>query len=206
MSMFLEIFRVPSVGMGFLRIWERNLLVFKANAIETALTVAVEPLVFYWALAYGLGQYVELINGMSFVEYLFPGFMLLTSMSVAYSETSHNCYLKITPRGHYSNYQYTPLRQSEIAMGEILWGAFKGFLAGACISAFAYQQDFFVLKNLGSVAVALLLTSILFSSLGLLVMTHVKNYESFSVAYALILLPKYLLSGALFPLDSLPEA
>ncbi|NQZ02169.1 MAG: ABC transporter permease [Bdellovibrionales bacterium] len=205
MELFLDLLKLPDLGMGFWRIWERNLLIFKANLMETALTVVIEPLIFYWALAYGLGQYVDVINGLSFVEYLFPGFMVLTAMSISYAETSHTCYLRITPNGDYSNYQYTPMRHAEVALGEILWATFKGMLGGLSLAVFAFQQGFFEASHWPILLLILTFISLLFSSLGLLVMTQVKSYEAFSVAYAVFLLPMFLLSGALFPLDALPQ-
>ena len=193
------------IGLGCLRILERNFLVFKANLAEALLSIFIEPLVFYGALSYGLGQYVSPINGLPYAEFLFPGFLLVTSMTVSYSETSHNCYLKISSKGSYANYQYTPLTPSEVALGEILWGAFKGLLAGSGIAVYALVQGFFTLDSIGFVFIALFLVSFLFSSVGLLVMSSVKTYESFSLAYAILLLPMYLLSGALFPLEDLPD-
>lgn len=205
MSVILELFRFPIFRKGALHIWERNFLVFRSGIVEASLSVVIEPLVFYWALAFGLGQYVDVINGLSFVEFLFPGFMLVTAMVVSYVESSQNCFLRITPEGQYANYRYTPLSLDEIAIGEILWGASKGFLSGASVAVFAFQQDFFTIHDLGAVLTVLLLASFLFSAVGFLVMTVAKGYETLSIAFAVVIIPTYLLSGALFPLDALPE-
>jgi ABC-2 type transport system permease protein len=57
----------------------------------------------------------------------------------------------------------------------------------------------------GALLPALFLVAAAMSALGLLIATRMRSMESFQVVVGLVLTPLLLLSGALFPLDALPD-
>ena len=191
---------------GFFRVWQRNYFHFKKTWIASAFWIVLEPLMYLGAIGYGLGSFVNNMDGQGFLEFYFPGLLCSTAMMVAFFEGTYANYTKLTYQKLYSTIMLAPIRPQEIVMGEISWCATKGLFGVVGVSAVAFFFGLIESWRIFPAMLVLLLSAWLFSCAAMLVISYAKNYDSFIFATSGFIIPMSLISGTYFPLDSLPLA
>lgn len=185
-------------------IWLRNLLYFRKSLLISFFWSAYEPILYLLAIGFSLGRAVGQVEGVSYAEFYLPGLLASTAMMVSYFESSYGGFTKLQYQKTYSTILLAPISTAELVIGEILWSATKGLFGILCVIVVA---GFFGMVNTWSLIptfFVLGLVSLMFSTFGILVMTFVKNYESFTYTTSGLIIPMSLFSGTYFPLTELP--
>ena len=191
---------------GLFRVWNRNFFYFRKTWTVSFFWIVLEPLMYLGAIGYGLGSFINNIEGMTFVEYYFPGLLCVTAMTVAFFEGTYSNYTKLTYQKLYATMMIAPLSPDEITYGEILWATSKGFFGVIGVTVVA---SFFGLVDSWMMVPALAilwLTSWLFSCAAMVVISYAKNYDSFVYATSGFIVPMSLISDIYFPIETLPTA
>lgn len=189
---------------GALRVWQRNFYYFKKTWISSAFWIVIEPLIYLGALGYGLGSFVNHMNGQSFLEFFFPGLLATTAMMVSYIEGTYANYTKMTYQKLYAGIMLAPVNPDEIIHGELIWSATKGVLG---VLGVLLVSSFLGLVNTWKMIPAfcvLILTAWLFSSMAMVIISYAKNYDSFIFTTSGLIVPMSMISGTYFPMDSMP--
>jgi lipooligosaccharide transport system permease protein len=196
----------PKLNNGFTKVWGRNFLQFRKTWLVSLIWITIEPLMYLGGIGYGLGAFVNNIDGMSFQEFFFPGLLCTTAAFVPFFEGTYSNYSKLTYQKIYSSIMMTRVGPEEIVFGEILWCASKGFL-GVCgvtlvASLFGLVTNWYILPAL----LVLFVMSFLFACIATIVTSFAKNYDSFIYGTSGFLIPMTLLAGVYFPVDHMPLA
>jgi len=86
----------------------RNLLVFRKTWKANIMFNFIEPMLYLWAMGFGLGVYVSQIEGLSYIDFLAPA---LIASSAMFSTTYEMTYGSFTRMGHQkSSRAWWPLR------------------------------------------------------------------------------------------------
>lgn len=202
---FKDLFYFPSFGRGAICIWKRNLLYFKYMIVPTLTWIFVEPLLYLFALGYGLGRFVTEIDGMTYPQFIAPGMLAITGMFVSFFEGTYSTYTKLSRQNTYQTIILTPISTDEVVLGEILWVSTKAFLSVASVAIV------FLLLGLISpmkVLPALLVLGIMcwvFAAMGVWLASLAKSYEWFTYSQSGLITPMSLFCGTYFPLSQLPQ-
>ncbi|MGE0631704.1 MAG: ABC transporter permease, partial [Pseudobdellovibrionaceae bacterium] len=78
--------RLPQSGPGVREVWHRNFLYFRYSWKVSVFWIILEPLFYLGAIGYGLGAFVSNIQGISYVDWFFPGLLCSTAMMVSFFE------------------------------------------------------------------------------------------------------------------------
>lgn len=205
MNSFIQtILTFPKIGESYRYIWYRNFLQFKRTFMVSLFWVILEPLMYLGAIGFGVGSYINSINGQSYIDFFFPGLLCSTAMMVPFFEGTYTNYTKLTYQKLYNHMLLTKMTPQEIIFGEILWATSKGFfgILGLTFigSLFGLVQDFKFLFIL----IILVVTSWLFSAIAMLITSFAKNYDSFIYATSGFVIPMTLISGIYFPIEQQP--
>lgn len=202
----LEAIALPQTSVGVWRIWQRNFRHYRKTWLASLLWTCAEPFMYLTALGFGLGAYVQNIQGRSYVEFFFPGLLCMSAMTVSFFETTYAAYPKLRGRGVYAASVLSRISADDIALGEILWSACKAFFG--CVGIVAAAAVFGIVDSLMifPALVGLFLVSWLFASLGLIATSTVQSENSFVYFTSGLLIPMSLLSGVYFPMEQLPLA
>lgn len=188
---------------GFQKVWNRNFFYFRKTWVVTAFWTILEPLMYLGAFGYGVGSFINNVDGMAYVDFFFPGLLCTTALLVSYFESTYTNYTKLTHQKLYSSWLLTPLGAKDIILGEILWGATKGFIGALgvlLISAiFGLVKSWLFLPAL----IVVFILAFIFACVGMIFTSYAKNYDSFIFSSSGILIPMTLVSGTYFPIDSL---
>lgn len=198
-------FSVPSVNSGAFQVWSRNFLYFKKTWLVSVFWIVLEPVIYLGAMGFGLGAFVNNINGMSYIEFFFPALLATTAMMVSFFEGTYGNYTKLTHQKTYATIMLTRVGPEEIVAGELLWGASKGFFGVLGVTAVAGVFGLLDSYRIFLALPILFLMSALFSCIGMILTSVAKNYDSFIYSTSGFIVPMSLLSGTYFPLDQLPS-
>ncbi len=187
-----------------IHVWFRNFLFFKKTFFVSIFWTVIEPLMYLGALGYGFGRYVPPIEGLSFLDFYFPGLLCSTAMMVSYFESTYPNYTKLTYQKTFSTIMLTPLTYKDILLGEILWGATKGIIG---VFGVLLISSFFGLFSWSYLLILpiLFLLCLVFSAFGMIMISLAKNYDTFIFSTSGLIIPLSLISGTYFSLKDIPE-
>ncbi len=191
-----------SVG-GPLWVWLRNARVWSRNWKTSLVGTIGEPLFYFLGLGYGLSTIVPPIGGLSYLNYVVPGLMLSAVMHSTTIEATYSTFSKLEHQQIHASMTLAPLTFEEIVLGEMLWAVTKGLASGITVLLLAFLTGV-VPPWPGILLVGLLLLGgLIFASLGMIVTSLAKSYDSFNYYFTLVISPMFFFSGIFFPLDSL---
>jgi lipooligosaccharide transport system permease protein len=196
------------VSRRFLKVWERNLIVYRKIWKIVFLPPILEPL-FYLA-AFGIGLSILVGNvqfkgsGISYIRFIAPALLAINIMYNAFFENTYTSFVRMYYQKTYDGMMATPLSLEEIMTGEIIWAATKAVIATAImqgvISLFGliqYPEGLLILP-------LAFLGGVCFGSVGLYFTALVRGIEVFNLPVFLFITPMFLFSGTFFPLENLP--
>lgn len=191
--------------IGALRIVQRNYRVWRKFKIASLVGNLGQPLLFLAAFGIGLSQQVPIMEGYTYLQFIAPGLAASAVMYSASFETTYGSYTRLATQSTFDGILATPITVEELALGEILWGACKGFLSG--IIMLLAMPLFGLIPSLWTIALlpVLFLEGILFAAAGLIMTALASNYEFFNYFISLFITPLFLFSGIFFTLTSLPD-
>lgn len=185
------------------RVWLRNYIIFKRTWLVSLFWILLEPIFMLGALGFGLGSFIKMIGGHSYLEFFYPGLLCTSSMMVAFFESSYGNFTKLTYSKVYASQLLSPVTGTELIIGDIFWGATKGFLSG--IGILIVGAFFGLGWSLGTIPflVILFLNAWIFSCVGMIVTSMVRNYDQIIYPTSGLIVPMSLFSGTYFPLTDL---
>lgn len=188
---------------GYQKVWNRNFYYFRKTWLVTAFWTILEPLMYLGAFGYGVGSFINNVEGMAYVDFFFPGLLCTTALLVSYFESTYTNYTKLTHQKLYSSWLLTPLDAKEIILGEILWGATKGFIGS--LGVLLISTLFGLIKSwlFFPALIVIFILGFIFACVGMIFTSYAKNYDSFIFSSSGILIPMTLISGTYFPIDSI---
>jgi len=197
-----EIIATLFTGTG--RVWLRNALVFQKNIRVNLIPPFIEPLLYLGAIGFGIGAYITDIEGLPYVRFIAPGILAASVMNASFFECAYGTYVRMYYQKTFDALLATPITIQEVIMGEILWGATRGFISALSISIIL------LLLNLASPVGLLIalplsfLAGLLFSAIAACFSALSPSIDTISYPATLFIAPMFLFSGTFFPLSLLP--
>ena len=195
-----------NLSYRLLYVWKRNLTAYKRFVIPTVLVSLGEPFFYLIAMGLGLGSYMGLFGGVSYLKFLAPGLIAASCMMASTFECLYDSYVRMMIEKIYSSLIVTPISAEDIVAGDIAWGAFRGMLSGSLM--------FVVAALLGAVPVSipillqlfalLFIVGLTFASMAMIITAFAPNFDFFTYYTELFISPMFFFSGVFFPLDQMP--
>jgi ABC-2 type transport system permease protein len=163
-----------------------------------------QPLLFLVALGFGFGPIFESAGEGNYIQFLSPG---IIAMSILFTALFSGIEI-IWDRqfGFLKETLVAPVSRLEIMAGRTLGGATVAFIQGLVVFIIAiplgFQPDFLMLP-LG--LLFMLLIALFFTALGTAIASVLKDMQGFQLIMNFIVMPTFFLSGALFPVNDLPN-
>lgn len=201
----------PSRAARLRAVVRRHWVVYSSTFLANALPAFFEPVLFLTAIGLGLGNYVEGgMAGLPMGAYMGPGALAMTAMFTASFECTYGTFVRLVYQQTYAGMLATPLRPSDVFLGEVIWCGLKGL--GFTSIVLSVYLAFAVGKGwTDHVAPTFFLTPLvgffcgaLFSGLAFHVTGITKNMNNFNFFISGALTPMSLFSGMVFPVSDLP--
>lgn len=186
-------------------LWRREIVAFlrQRNRVMAALLQPAVLWVLFGAGFSGSFRLEETPGGENFLEYLFPGTVLLVVLFTSIFSTFS--LIKDRNEGFLQTVLVAPVSSSGIVLGKIFGGATLAMMQGLVFLLLGPLVG--VPLTVGSFlagAAVLALISFWLTALGLAVAWPMESIQGFHAIMMLFLMPMWLLSGAFFPLEGAP--
>jgi ABC-2 type transport system permease protein len=192
---------------GLYALWYREVKVF-TREISRMIGSLVQPLMWLVIFGTGLGSALGgdfLGTGGSYQTYIFPGIMVMT---VLFGSLFFGLYIIMDKRVDFlKEVLVAPLTRTTIFFGKVLGGSTDGIIEIALLmilGAVFFSIHFTILSAIVSVIIILILM-VAVISLGLTFGALMSSPEGFGLVITFVIFPLFFLSGALFPVTSLPK-
>jgi len=181
-----EIFR-------FIRIWPQTLL---PPAITTAL----------YFLIFGklIGDRIGIINGVSYMDYIVPGIILMSVISHSYANVVSSFYSTKFQR-NIEELLVAPVPNSIILAGYVSGGIIRGLLVGTVVALISLLFADIEVKNPYIALSVMLLTATLFSLAGFINAVLAESFDDISIIPNFVLTPLSYLGGVFYSVKMLPS-
>ncbi|MDP2211559.1 MAG: ABC transporter permease [Candidatus Aquicultor sp.] len=164
-----------------------------------------QPLLFLFALGFGFGPIYKQAGQGDYIQFLVPGIMAMTILF-----TSMFTGIEIIWDRQFGFLKETlvaPVSRFHIMLGRSLGGATIAIFQGLVVFSISFFAGFKVENWLmAPVAIVFMfLTAMLFTALGTAIASFLEDMQGFQLIMNFLIMPTFFLSGALFPLNGLPD-
>jgi Nod factor-specific ABC transporter NodJ protein len=186
---------------GCLAIYRREMLILRKKFFRQLASMSVAPTLYLIAFGLGMGQGYQ-VQGRSYLEFLIPGLVAMTSMTQAFAIASEiniaRFYWRI-----FEEFQAAPIRNIAYVTGEVLAGMTRALLSVVVILFIGLLCGITLSYNL-YFWLAVLLNSGLFASMAVGLAMVVKSHADQALLTNFFITPMAFLGGTFFPVDRMP--
>lgn len=184
-------------------LWLRELKRYWRSKARIA-TSLVQPLLYLLVLGFGLGPVYQKAGAGNFLQFMAPG---VIAMAVLFSSIFSGVALLWDRQfGFLKETLVAPVSRIQIMLGRTCGAATVALLQGLLVAIVCLVAGFrpVSLGMLPAGLAFLALIAIVFAALGTAIGSSLKDMQGYTATINFLVLPVFLLSGTLFPLDHLP--
>jgi lipooligosaccharide transport system permease protein len=206
MMQMLALWRPPLISpRAALRIWQRNLLLYRRSWLMNILPNFFSPLLYLVSIGVGVGVYIGTrIAGIDYVLFLAPALAANAAMNGGVFETTYNVFVKMRFAHLYDAIITTPLEAEDVAAGELAWGTTRAMFYGLAFLAIMLVFGFIRSPMAILTPVEFALLGLVFALIGMIFTALSPSIDYFSYFFTLFVTPLFLFSGTFFPISNLP--
>jgi ABC-2 type transport system permease protein len=165
----------------------------------------MQPLLFLLAFSFGFGPIFQKAGGENYIEFLTPG---IIGMSILFTSVFSGIELIWDKQfGFIKETFVAPVPRYQIILGRILGGATVSSFQGFLVFLVSLLLGFKITKLMSLILgfVFMFLIAFVFASLGTIIASILDDMQGFQLIMSFLVMPTFLFSGAIFPLNNLPE-
>lgn len=178
--------------LRFLRIWS-----------QTLLPPAITMMLYFIIFGKFIGSQIKSIDGYTYMQYIVPGLVMMSTMTSAYSNTSSSFFLHKFNKS-IEEMLVSPMANFVILLGFMLGGAVRGLLVGAIVLCIAFFFTHLPIYHPGIIFMMALLCAMVFSLGGLINAVFAKRFDDISFIPTFVLTPLTYLGGVFYSIHQLP--
>lgn len=177
----------------FTRIWPQTLL---PPAVTTSL----------YFLIFGtlIGERIGKVNGVSYMDYIVPGVILMSVISSSYANVVSSFYSTKFQR-HIEELLISPVPNWVILAGYVSGGIMRGVMVGLVVALISVIFSRIGIVHVGVTVAILVFTAMLFSLAGFINAVFADSFDDISIIPNFILTPLSYLGGVFYSVEMLPE-
>lgn len=176
----------------FLRIWSQTLL---PSAITTTL--------YFVIFGHLIGQRVGLIDGVTYMQYIVPGLVMMAIITSAYSNVSSS-FFGLKFQRSIDELVISPLSHVLVMLGFVMGGVVRGLLVGIIVTIIALCFTHLHVTHISIMLTVAVLSAIMFSLAGFFNALFAKKFDDVMLVPTFILTPLTYLGGVFYSISMLP--
>ncbi|CAN5473112.1 ABC transporter permease [soil metagenome] len=185
------------------RLLERNILVYRHGWL-IILSGFFEPIFYLLGIGFGLGSLVGPVADIPYAAFAAPGLMATAAMNGALFEATFNLFFKLRYAKTYDAILATPLKPSDVAVGEVAWALLRGGLYAAAFLLVMLALGL-LLSPWGILAIpGAMLIGLASAAVGTALTTFMRKWQDFDLV-TVVTLPLFLFSATFFPITVYPD-
>ena len=198
-----------AITWRFVKVWKRNLVVYRRIWKISFITPLLEPLFYILAFGFGLGGLIGQVHyggvELSYTRFIAPALIATAVMSNSFFETTYASFVRMYYQKTFDGMLATPLSLEEIIIAEIVWSATKATGAATIMLTVLSLLGFIHLPQ-GLLLIPLaFLGGLAFGAVGMFFTGIIPTIDMFNLPIFLFITPMFLFSGTFFPVSNLPQ-
>jgi ABC-2 type transport system permease protein len=164
----------------------------------------VQPLLFLFALGFGLSSVFARAGMGNYLQFLVPG---IVAMSIIFSSIMSGMEMLWDRQfGFLKETLVAPVSRFAVMLGRVAGGATTSLAQGIIVlvvaTAFGFRPNDWLM--IPGAILAMLFLSLMFSALGMAIGSKVTDMQAYPLIINFLVMPLFFLSGAMFPLHGVP--
>ena len=172
--------------------------------VQALLPPAVTTVLYFLVFGKFIGAQVAPINGMSYMEFIIPGVIMMSVITQSFMHSAFGYYMAKFQRS-LEEIQVSPTPYWVMILGYVTGGVLRGLVTGVILLVISLFFTPLAIHSPIHVLVFAFLTAVVFSLAGLVNAIFAKNFDSISIFPTFILTPLTYLAGTFYSLSMLPE-
>jgi len=191
--------------VGFYTLIRREVGRTKRVIGQAVVTPLVTAILYVFVFGYVVGNKIELIEGIKYISFVFPGLIGMTLMMTVFNATSFSTF--------FMKFQKTieelltlPISYIELVLSLIVGGVIRAFLIAVPLALLAISLDINTLVHPVIFILYVTITGLLFGVWGLIAGIWADNsFEKLGIVGTFLLMPLTFIGGTFYSLSMLPE-
>ncbi len=189
--------------IGFKTLVYRECYRFIRLAGQTIAPPILTTLLFIFIFGYSLGTRIKEIEGFSYIFFILPGLASMGVINNAYANTSTSLFMARMDRS-IENMLVCPLSSTQLVGAFVIGGMIRGLVVGFFTFLVAILAIDLEIHHWPHTLLVLALTSILFSSLGILSALWSEGWDQIASFTTFVITPFIYLGGVFYSIHMLP--
>lgn len=199
-------FTVPKLSYRVWKVWHRNFDVFTKTIWVNFLPSLLEPILYLLAFGFGLGGFIQNINGQPYINFIAPALVAIAIMNGSFFECTFASFVRMYFQKTFDAIVATPISVEEVVAGELLWGATRATINATIVLGVVALFGLITSPMFLLVPLLAFFGGLMFSSIAMCFTAFAPSIDFFNFPSFLFLTPMFFLCGTFFPLTSLPLA
>lgn len=190
LTAYLTIVRKEAIR--YLRVWSQTLL-------PPVVTMSLYFVIF----GQFIGSQIDPINGFTYMEFIVPGLIMMSVITSSFMHTVSSFYFAKFQKT-IEEIMVSPTPYPVVIAGYVSGGVLRGMTIAGLVMFVASFFTQVTIAHLGSMLLFALLTSILFSLVGLINAVYANSFDGISLIPNFVLTPLTYLGGVFYSVSMLP--
>jgi ABC-2 type transport system permease protein len=190
--------------IAFRTILMKEILRFSRIWVQTILPPAITTALYFIIFGELIGQRIGNMEGVSYIEFIVPGVILMSVLTNAYSNTVSS-FFSTKFHGNIDELLVSPTANFTIIAGYVCGGVARGLVVGLVVTAVSMLFVDLKFTHPFITLMVVLLTSTLFSLTGFINAVYARHFDDISIIPTFVLTPLIYLGGVFYSVSLLPE-
>jgi len=184
-------------------IWLREIKKFIRDRSRLVSSIA-QPLIWLLLIGTGFGATFGKVGDLKYIQFMFPGILVMTLLfSSMFSAIS---IIWDREFGFLKEMLVAPISRTSIAIGKSIGGASRSTIQALIILIFSPLLGIqLTLPKFLMIVPLMFFIAFTISGIGIIIAARMESFEGFNLIVNFIIMPMFLLSGAIFPISNLPS-
>ncbi|MGA2654958.1 MAG: ABC transporter permease [Gammaproteobacteria bacterium] len=189
--------------IALLTIIRREIARFSRLWIQTVLPPVITTLLYFVIFGHVIGRYVSDMGGVTYIEYIVPGLIMMAIMNNAYANVVSSFFGAKFQR-FIDEMLVSPTSNLIILLGYLVGGIARGIGVGFIVAGVAYFFAPIQIHSWGLMLVVALLSATLFSLGGFINAVFSRKFDDITIIPTFVLTPMIYLGGVFYSIHLLP--
>ncbi len=176
----------------FFRVWTQTF-------VPPVLTAVLYILIF----GVSIGSKIDTVNGVSYLQFIIPGLVMMSVIMSSYANTSTSVYLAKF-QGSIQELLISPMSNFSIVSAIILAGVVRGILVGSIVTIIASFFTDLVFVHPLMTMFFVVFVAIIFSAAGFITGIWAQNFDQMGIFSTFLITPLIYLGGIFYSVSMLP--
>jgi len=171
---------------------------------QIVLSPWISALLYLFIFGYVIGERIELIAGVPYIQFVFPGILLMNIMAAGFSHSAFGIYFHRFAKS-IEEILVAPLSYVEILIAYIVGSIIRGLVVGSGIFGIAVIFGIASVDSIWLLVFYIASVTTVFSLAGMLIGLWANSFEQLNVMNTFVITPLSFLGGLFYSVTMLPE-